>query len=311
MAGKQRAYKEKIRATATLEKVFRAMELIAASRIGKAREIAQGRDPYNRVLTEAIATVAAHSDEENHPLLNERTDTNRVAVLVVTSDRGMAGAYSASVLREADRYMEELREAGKEPVLYVAGRRGISHYHFRGADVQQSWSGESDRPSPEMSRDIADALLERFLADTDDDPVAELHVVFTRFESMVRQVVQVRHMLPMEIVDTDEPMADRTAEPDELGEYPVPIHPVYEFEPSAKELFDLILPLYVRQRISNVLSMSAASELASRQQAMHSATENAGQLIEDYTRLANNARQTEITTEITEIVSGADSLKSS
>ncbi|MGO1590376.1 MAG: F0F1 ATP synthase subunit gamma [Ancrocorticia sp.] len=311
MAGKQRAYKEKIRATATLEKVFRAMELIAASRISRARETAQGNDPYTRVLTEAIATVAGHSDEDNHPLLSERTDTNRVAVLVVTSDRGMAGAYSASVLREADRYMDELRESGKEPVLFVTGRRGISHYSFRGVELERTWAGESDRPSTELTRNIADALLERFLAPEDDHPVAELHVVFTRFESMVRQVVQVRHMLPMEIVDTDEEVADRSAEPDELGEYPVPTQPVYEFEPSAKELFDQILPLYVRQRISNVLSMAAASELASRQQAMHSATENAGQLIEDYTRLANNARQTEITTELTEIVSGADALKTS
>ena len=311
MAGKQRAYKEKIRATATLEKVFRAMELIAASRIAKARETAEGNDPYTRVLTEAIATVAAHSHEESHPLLNERTDTNRVAVLVVTSDRGMAGAYSASVLREADRFMEELRDDGKEPVLYVAGRRGISHYHFRGVEVAQTWSGESDHPSVELSGQIADALLERFLAPADENPVCELHVVFTRFESMVRQVVQVRHMLPMEIVDTDEPIADYSAEPDELGEYPVPVHAVYEFEPSPQEIFDQMLTLYVRQRISNVLSMAAASELASRQQAMHSATENDGQLIEDYTRLANNARQSEITTEITEIVSGADALKSS
>lgn len=311
MAGKQRAYKDKIRSTQTLEKVFRAMELIAASRISKAREIAQGTDPYTRVLTEAIATVATHTDGQNHPLLTERTDTNRVAVLVVTSDRGMAGAYSASVLREADHFMEELREQGKEPVLYVAGRRGISHYHFHGVELADSWSGESDRPSAEMTSRIADALVERFLAPTDEEPVSELHVVFTRFESMVRQVVQVRHMLPMEIVDTDEPVADRTAEPDELGEYPVPLRPVYEFEPSAQELFDRILPMYVRQRIANVLSMAAASELASRQQAMHSATENAGQLIDDYTRLANNARQTEITTEITEIVSGADALKNS
>lgn len=309
MAGAQRVFKEKIRATATLEKVFRAMELIAASRIGKAREVAQEMDPYTRLQTQAIATVAARITGHTHALLQEREDTNRVAVLVVTSDRGMAGAYSASVLRETDRFLEDLRDQGREPVLFVAGRRGEQYYRFRGVEVEQTWTGESDRPSPEMGRDIAETVLKGFLSPADEGGFAELHVVFTRFESMVRQVVQVRHMLPMEIVDTDEPIADHTGEPDELGEYPIGTRPVYEFEPDPHEIFDELLPLYVRQRISNVLAMSAASELAARQQAMHSATENAQQLIQDYTRKANNARQAEITTEITEIVSGADALK--
>ncbi len=309
MAGTQRIFKEKIRATATLEKVFRAMELIAASRIGKARETAQALDPYTRLLTQSIATVAAHTSGQDHPLLAKREDTNRVGILVVTSDRGMAGAYSASVLREADRFRRDLLEEGREPVLFIAGRRGESYYRFRGVEVEQTWSGESDRPSQQMSADIAKTLLEYFVAPADEGGIAELHVVFTRFESMVRQVVQVRHMLPMAIVDTDEPIADLTAEPDELGEYPISMRPVYEFEPSPKAVFDRLLPLYVRNRIANVLAMSAASELAARQQAMHSATENAQQLIQDYTRKANNARQAEITTEITEIVSGADALK--
>lgn len=309
MAGAQRVFKEKIRATATLEKVFRAMELIAASRIGRARETAQELDPYTKLLTQSIATVAAHTTGENHPLLTKRDDTNKVGLLVVTSDRGMAGAYSASVLREADRFRRDLYEEGLEPVLFVSGRRGESHYRFRGVDVEQSWTGESDRPSQEMAADIASTLLKRFLAPAEEGGICELHVVFTRFESMVRQVVQVRHMLPMTIVDTDEPIVDHTAEPDELGEYPIPLRPVYEFEPSPKVVFDRLLPLYVRNRITNVMAMSAASELAARQQAMHSATENAQQLIQDYTRKANNARQAEITTEITEIVSGADALK--
>ena len=309
MAGAQRVFKEKIRATATLEKVFRAMELIAASRIGKAREVALEMDPYTRLLTQAIATVAARITGHTHALLQEREDTNRVAVLVVTSDRGMAGAYSASVLRETDRFLEDLREQGREPVLFVAGRRGEQYYRFRGVEVEQTWTGESDRPSQQMGRDIADTLLQGFLAPAEEGGFAELHVVFTRFESMVRQVVRVRHMLPMEIVDTEEPIEDHTGEPDELGEYPIPMRPVYEFEPDPHEIFDELLPLYVRQRISNVLARSAASELAARQQAMHSATENAQQLIQDYTRKANNARQAEITTEITEIVSGADALK--
>lgn len=298
MAGAQRIYKQKIRATKTLEKVFRAMELIAASRIGKARDRALGQDPYTRALTKSIATVAVHAHED-HPLVSERTDTNKVIVFVVTSDRGMAGAYSSSVLREADRLMADLRNEGKEPVLYVSGRRGESHYRFRNVPVQRVWSGESDKPSAQTSKEIADEFLERFLADAEDGGVGELYVIHTRFETMVTQTVQVRRMLPMEIVDAD-PDDEIAAEASE--------EPLYEFEPSAQEVFDALLPMYVGQRIHSVMLMSAASELAARQQAMHSATENAGNLIQEYTRLANNARQAEITTEITEIISGADSL---
>ncbi|MDO4887478.1 MAG: F0F1 ATP synthase subunit gamma [Actinomycetaceae bacterium] len=309
MAGAQRIFKEKIRATSTLEKVFRAMELIAASRIAKAREAAEGLDPYTRALTQSIAAVALHDSESDHPMLTQRTDTNKVAVLVVTSDRGMAGAYSSSVLREADRVLAQLREEGKEPLLYVSGRRGQSYYRFRGVDVVQSWSGQSDKPSEEMSDEIAEVLLDRYLAPAEEGGIASLIVVHTRFVSMVSQVVQVRHMLPLEVVEPEED-EDRAALPvDELGDPVAAARPLFDFEPSAEEIFDTLLPMYVSQRIRSVLLMAAASELASRQQAMHSATENAQKLIEDYTRMANNARQAEITTEITEIVSGADALK--
>ncbi|MDP9806755.1 F-type H+-transporting ATPase subunit gamma [Trueperella bonasi] len=292
MAGEQRIYKQKIKATQTLEKVFSAMELIAASRVGRARERALGQDPYTRALTTSIATVAAHADEE-HPLLNERTDTNRVILLIVTSDRGMAGAYSASVLREADRLREELEAQGKEPVLYVFGRRGVSHYRFRGVEIAGSWTGESDNPKGETAHLIAKEFLRLFLAEPEDGGVSELHLVYTRFENMITQKVEVRRMLPLVVVD----------DASELHEAPI-----YEFEPTPRELFDALLPMYVDQRIYSVLLLAAASELAARQQAMHAATENAQELIEDYTRLANNARQAEITTEITEIISGADSL---
>ncbi|VEI13766.1 F0F1 ATP synthase subunit gamma [Trueperella bialowiezensis] len=294
MAGEQRKYKAKIRATETLEKVFSAMELIAASRVGAARERALGQDPYTRALTESIATVASHADEQ-HPLLNERHDTNRVILLIVTSDRGMAGAYSASVLREADRLREELEAQGKEPLLYVYGRRGVSYYKFRGVELAGEWIGESEKPRGDTAHTIAQEFLRLFLAEPEDGGISEVHVVYTRFENMIRQTVETRRMLPLVVVDGD----------DEPGE-----EPLYEFEPSAQELFDALLPMYVDQRIYSVLLLSAASELASRQQAMHAATENAQELIEDYTRLANNARQAEITTEITEIISGADSLGS-
>lgn len=297
MAGSQRVYKQKIKATQTLKKVFRAMELIAASRITKARRKAQGRDPYTLALVRAVSAVAEHANLD-HPLIRGRQDTNRVAVLAITSDRGMAGAYSATVLRETERLLERLESEGKEPVLYVSGRRGESYFRFRGREVVRSWTGSSDNPDAETSTEIADELLAAFLAPAEEGGVGELHVVFTRFVSMVSQVPQVRRMLPLEVVEGVT----------EAGAQPLPL---YEFEPSPDEVLDTLLPLYVRNRIYAQHLMAAASELAARQQAMHTATENAEDLIRDYTRLANQARQADITSEITEIVSGADALASS
>lgn len=296
MAGSQRVYKQRIRSTETLKKVFRAMELIAASRIGRARDRATTASPFDRAVTQAVSAVAAHADL-NHPLISERADTNRVAVLVLTSDRGMAGAYAATVLRETERLLDRLREEGKEPVLYVAGRRGKGYFSFRGQELAGSWEGESDNPSADLAAEIARTLLDAFLAPVEDGGVGELHVVFTRFRTMVSQTVEVRRMLPLEVVD-----AADTAQAQAL--------PLYEFLPSADEVLDAILPLYVRSRIYNALLQAAASELAMRQQAMHTATDNAEELIRTYTRLANQARQAEITQEISEIVSGADALAS-
>lgn len=297
MAGSQRVYKQRIKSTQTLKKVFRAMELIAASRIGKARERAQEATPYTEALTKAVSAVTNHTHTD-HPLTKERRDTTRVAVLVITADRGMAGAYTASVLRATERVLEQLDAEDKDVDLYVTGRRGIGYFKFRGRELAGSWSGESDAPSSEMATDIADTLLKKFLASRADGGVGELHVVFTRFKTMVTQTVEVRRMLPLEIVE-----GVAAAETDAL--------PLYEFEPSVEEVLDALLPLYVRSRIHNALLHAAASELASRQRAMHTATDNAEDLIRNYTRLANSARQAEITQEISEIVSGADALASS
>ncbi|MGC5615304.1 F0F1 ATP synthase subunit gamma [Georgenia sp. Z1491] len=297
MAGQQRVYKQKIRATQTLKKVFRAMELIAASRIGKARDAALGSDPYTAALIRAVSAVASHADLD-HPLISGRDDTTDVAVLVVTSDRGMAGAYSATVLREAERLLEELEAEGKTPRLYVFGRRGESYFKFRGREVVATWTGESDSPSVAVSQEIAQTLLGAYRAEPGEGGVSELHVVFTRFQSMVTQVVQRRRVLPLEVVEG-------VAEPTSKA------LPLYEFEPSPEDVLDQLLPMYVSNRIRAQLLMAAASELASRQRAMHTATENAEDIIRDYTRLANQARQGEITQEISEIVSGVDALSAS
>ena len=299
MAGSQRIYKQRIKSTQTLKKVFRAMEMIAASRIGRARTRASEGTPFSQAVTEAVAAVAVHA-RHDHPMLSERDDTNRVAILVVTSDRGMAGAYSANVLREAERTIEELKEEGKEPVLYVSGRRGVSFFRFRGIELERAWEGTSDNPVADNSFEIADALAGAFIAPPEESGVSEVYTITTRFVSMVRQVVENRRMLPIEVVEA------------EGEESQVPsAAPLYEFEPSAEEVLSGLLPLYIRVRIHNQLLHSAASELASRQSAMHTATENAQELISNYTRLANTARQAEITQEITEIVSGADSLGTS
>lgn len=297
MAGNQRVYKARIKSTQSLKKMFRAQELIAASRIGKARARVTASEPYANAITRAVSAVATHTDI-NHALTSERPAARRVAVLLVASDRGMAGAYSASAIREAERLIERLTDEGKEIDLYVSGRRALAYYQFRGRPIVQSWTGASDAPSPETAEEIADTLLAAFLDDPTDG-VGELHIVYMQFVNMVTQRPRVIRMLPLEVVDGVAP-----AEPSQAL-------PLYDFEPSPDAVLDSLLPRYVRSRIYSCLLQAAASELASRQRAMHTATENAEDLIRLYTRLANQARQGEITQEISEIVSGADALAAS
>lgn len=305
MAG-LREIKQRIASTEKLKKVFHAMELIAASRIGAARAKATQAGPYEKALTQAVAAVAIHGGMD-HPLTHQREDTNRVAVLAVTSDRGMAGAYSATILRETEKLFEELREQGKEPVLYTAGRRAGSYFRFRGIHAAKAWEGESDAPTEEIIHSIGKELLSAFLEEDPEKGVSEVYLVFTRFKNMVTQVPEVRQMLPLTVVDTPQNDVERERE---LGfeDHPELAFPEYEFEPSEEAVLNALLPLYVENRIRNALLQAAASELASRQRAMHTATDNAEDLITDYTRLANSARQAEITQEISEIVSGADAL---
>lgn len=303
MSGKQRIYKQKIRATETLGKVFHAMELIAASRIGKAREAATQSTPFDLAITQALAALSAHSSFD-HPITRERKDTDRVAVMCVTSDRGLAGAYSASILRETEKLVDQLKERGKEPVLYAYGRKAESYFRFRGVPVERSWSGNSDSPTIEQSYEIADVLTDAFLADVIHQGVCEVYLVFTRYVNMVKQVPLVRKMLPLEVISEEEAEEMDINLDKPQGKVP----PLYEFEPSPEAVLDQILPMYVRSRIRSALLQAAASELASRQTAMHTANDNAQDMIERYTRLANNARQAEITTEITEIVGGAEAL---
>jgi F-type H+-transporting ATPase subunit gamma len=295
MPASLRELRQRRASVTTIKKVTRAMELIAASRIIKAQQRAQAAAPYARELTRAVSAVATYSNVD-HPLITEPENPTRAAVLLISSDRGLAGAYSSSVIKEGEQLNQLLRQSNKEPVPYLAGRKSIAFYGFRRRNVAAKWEGFSDAPTYAHAREIADTLIQAFLTPTDEGGVDEIHVIFTRFISMLTQRVDVIRMLPLEVVEGEEPPPS-----DELL-------PLYEFEPDAETVLDELLPLYISSRIQYCLLQGAASELASRQKAMKSATDNAQQLIERLTREANQARQAEITQEISEIVGGASAL---
>ena len=296
MAVSLREYRARIRSVESTKKITRAMELIAASRIIKAQQRAQQAAPYARELTRAVSALVTFSNTD-HPLTTEPDDPKKAAILIVTSDRGLAGAYSSSVLKEGERLAERLRGEGKEVVTYLTGRKGQAYYRFRGRTVAESWSGFSDQPRYENAKEIGEALIAAFTADEDaPEHVDEVHLVYTQFRSMLVQEPHDVRMLPLEVVESD----DAPSKDDVL--------PLYEFEPSPEEVLDELLPRYVQSRIFFALLQASASELAARQKAMKSATDNAEELIKKYTRIANQARQAGITQEISEIVGGVNAL---
>jgi F-type H+-transporting ATPase subunit gamma len=297
MGAQMRVYRQRIRSVQATKKITRAMELIAASRVVKARQRVHDHTPYAWALTQAVSAVATWSNVD-HPLTTEHPQVRRAAMLVITSDRGLAGAYSSSVLKDSEKLAEKLRGEGKEVVPYLVGRKAVGFYKFRRREYAQEWSGFSDSPKFEIAREIGARITEDFVKDVEADGVDEVHVVFTRFVSMVTQEPEVIRLLPLEVVEGTEPPT-----PDE-------VLPLYTFEPGAAQVLDALLPKYVTERLFNALLQSAASELAARQRAMKSATDNAEELIRKYTRQANQARQAEITQEISEIVGGADALAS-
>src|SRR5918995_5235930 len=293
MAVSLREYRARIKSTESMKKITRAMELIAASRIIKAQQRARAAAPYARELTRAVSALVTYSNVK-HPLTTEPENPRRAAVLIVTSDRGLAGAYSSSVLKEAERLIEKLKGEGKDVSVYVSGRKGITYFNFRQREYEDSWTGHSDQPTYEVAREIGEALIEQFL--TEDTGVDEVHVVYTRFRSMLTQEPTAIRLLPLEVVEGE----DKPEESEVL--------PLYEFEPSPSEVLDGLLPRYVQSRIYFAMLQAAASELAARQRAMKSATDNATELIKKYTRIANQARQAGITQEISEIVGGVNAL---
>ena len=300
MAVSLREYRARIKSTESMKKITRAMELIAASRIIKAQQRARQAAPYARELTRAVSAVATYANVD-HPLTTEPENPTRAAVLIITSDRGLAGAYSSSALKEGERLAERLRDEGKQITTFIAGRKGEAYYKFRNRPIADSWTGFSDQPHYDNAHAIGEALIEAFLAGQDDEGsgeegVHEVHLVYTQFKSMLVQEPHSVRLLPLEVVEGEE-------KPDEDE-----VLPLYEFEPSAEAVLDALLPRYVQSRIFFALLQASASELAARQKAMKSATDNADELIKKFTRVANQARQAGITQEISEIVGGVNAL---
>jgi F-type H+-transporting ATPase subunit gamma len=293
MGAQLRLVRRRIGTVQSIAKITRAQELIASSRIVRAQQQQRAAEPYSRELTRAVEAVISRSTNITHPFTTEPQNPARAAVLILTSDQGFAGAYNSNVLREATRLRRLLRERSLQPVLYVAGRKGIAWHRFRELELAGSWSGFSATPRYRDAKAIADVLLEAFEAD--QDGVDEIHLVGTEFVSMLTQRPAVRRLLPIEIEETDEPSPHGPL-------------PQYEFEPGPAEVLDALMPQYVTSRIFYALLEAAASELASRRRAMKAATDNANDLLETLTREANNARQAEITQEISEIVGGASAL---
>ena len=297
MGAELRVYKQKIRSASTTKKITRAMELISASRIQKAQSRMVAAAPYSRAVTKAVSAVATYSNID-HPLLTEAENPTRAAMVVFCSDRGLAGAFSSQVLREAGDLRARLMDEGKEVVNFVVGRKAVRNFAFRQRSVEKAWTGNSDQPEFETAKEIAQTLIEAFTKSTEEGGVDEIHIVYNRFVSLVSQTPEIVRVLPLEVVEGVEEPGDTE------------VFPLYEFEPEPNDVLDALLPVYIENRIFAAMLQSAASEHAARQKAMKSASDNADKLIRTYTSLANNARQAEITQQISEIVGGADALSS-
>ncbi|RYJ23395.1 ATP synthase gamma chain [Streptomyces sp. L-9-10] len=300
MGAQLRVYKRRIKSVTATKKITKAMEMIAASRIVKAQRQVAASTPYATELTRAVTAVATGSTTK-HPLTTEAETPTRAAVLLVTSDRGLAGGYSSNAIKAAERLTERLRGEGKEVDTYIVGRKGVAYYGFRERKVTDSWSGFTDSPTYADAKQVAAPLIAAVQQDTAEGGVDELHIVFTEFVSMLTQTPVQHRLLPLSLTQTSAGAAEESGTKGE-------IRPLFDFEPSAEDVLDALLPRYVESRIYNALLQAAASKHAATRRAMKSATDNAGDLIKSLSRLANAARQAEITQEISEIVGGASAL---
>jgi F-type H+-transporting ATPase subunit gamma len=309
MGAQLRVYRRRIKSVQSTKKITKAMELIAASRIIKAQNRMNAARPYTDELTRALSALSRNASLK-HPMLTGTDDPKRSGILLITSDRGLAGGYNANVIRRANDLMGEIRSQGKEPVLYIIGRKGLGYFRFRNRPIADSWTGFSEQPTFLDARGATEAVV-RAVAATSQGDVAdgsagidELFVVYTRFASMIAQNPTVAQVAPVRAAQ----VAGDDARDDDDGD--AGPKPEYDFEPEPEQLLAALLPRYISARIFSALLESAASESAARRRAMKSASDNADELAKTYTRLANQARQAEITQEISEIVGGADALAS-
>ncbi|MGW2259297.1 F0F1 ATP synthase subunit gamma [Streptomyces sp. NPDC001780] len=296
MGAQLRVYKRRIKSVTATKKITKAMEMIAASRIVKAQRQVAASTPYATELTRAVTAVATGSATK-HPLTTEAASPSRAAVLLITSDRGLAGGYSSNAIKSAEQLTERLRGEGKEVDTYIVGRKGVAYYSFRERAVADSWGGFTDNPTYADAKRVSEPLIAAIERETAEGGVDELHIVFTEFISMMTQTPVQNRLLPLSLDEA----ADESGTKGE-------ILPLFDFEPSAEDVLDALLPRYVESRVYNALLQAAASKHAATRRAMKSATDNAGELIKTLSRLANAARQAEITQEISEIVGGASAL---
>ena len=318
-----RELRARIKSVNSTKKITKAQELIATSRITKAQRRVADAQPYADEIEHVIGRLAAASSLD-HPMLREREGGNRAAVLVVTSDRGMCGGYNHNVLKKAAELRSKLKSDGYEVVLYVTGRKGIDYYDFREMPIAGTWEGFSQDPEYKATHDVRRHLIDGFEATSEGEakyreglrvsegePIQgfdQVHVVYTEFVSMLSQVPRAHQMLPIEpVIETEEMDLGEST----LSDGDAKLHADYEFEPDADTLLSALLPQYVSRSLFAVMLEAAASESAARRNAMKSATDNATELVKDLSRVANQARQAQITQEITEIVGGAGALDDS
>jgi len=315
MGAQLRVFRRRIRSVQQTKKITKAMELIASSRIVKAQNHLNAALPYTRELVRAISAAVTMSAESDHPLISQRDDHKRAAVLLIAADRGLAGAYSSNIIREGEALNAFLREQGMEPNHFLVGRKVVNFYKFRERPIEGEYVGFTDQPTVDDAKQIAIGLLASFLSSSaDQQGTDEIHVVYTHFVNMGRQEVRIRRILPIDVVEEvvgpegDERLLQGEAAQEVLPHGTMP--PLYEFEPDADTVLDALLPRYVENLVYTALLHAAASEHAARRRAMKSATDNAEDLIKSLSQQANQARQSEITQEISEIVGGADALAS-
>ena len=287
-SGQIRQLKRRIKSVQSTQKITRAMEMIAASRILKAQARVRAARPYAEQIHEVIKGLAVSNEVRQHPLLAQR-EVERVAVIVNTSDRGLAGAYNANVLKVAERTLNEEAAAGREVDLYIVGRKGIGYFSYRARKAAAQWEGVSDTPTIDDAVTIAETVMKRYVAGELD----RVWLIYTDFKSSLTQVPVRMELLPVK--------------PEEFGGGEE-LHPEIIFEPSQEELLERLIPRYVEAKVFHSLLEASASEHAARQRAMKSATDNAKDVAGSLSRIMNAARQEQITTEITEIVGGAEAL---